>query len=184
MSLPDTFTGRVALFNGPPSSGKSSLVNSLQHELTTPWFHLSLDDFRSGYPTSFWDDDEGDLFNRLLAGYVGALRELALAGNDVLAEAVITPARRSLYESTFGSLPLLLIGMKCRLETAIEREASRTDRRHGPIELPASYYAAVYEGLSYDLEIETSDENPKDLAVRFVSEFVALTPSSFASHLA
>jgi chloramphenicol 3-O-phosphotransferase len=184
MSMSDTSIGRVAIFNGPPSTGKSSLVNSLQRELTAPWFHLSLDDFRSGYPTSFWDDDEGVLFDRLLAGYVGALREMALAGNNVLAEAVITPARRLLYESTFGSLQLLLIGVKCRLEKAIQREASRTDRRHGPIELPALYFAAVHEGLSYDLEIETSDENPKDLAVTFHSEFEALIPSSFASHLA
>ena len=181
---PDSLIGRVALFNGPPSSGKTSLVNSLQHEISDPWFHLSLDDFRSGYCESFWDDDDGDLFSRLLTGYVGALREMALAGNDVLAEAVITPARRLLYESTFGSMPLLLIGVKCRLDTAIQREASRVDRRHGPIELPAEYFAAVHEGLSYDLEIESSEESPQDLAVTVLADFNALIPSSFASHLA
>jgi len=141
--LSDSSIGRVALFNGPPSSGKTSLVNSLQHQISAPWFHLSLDDFRPGYSESFWDEDEGDLFSRLLTGYVGALREMALAGNDVLAEAVITPARRLLYESTFGSLPLLLIGVKCRLDIAVQREVSRADRRHGPIELPAAYFAAV-----------------------------------------
>lgn len=181
--LSDSSIGRVALFNGPPSSGKTSLVNSLQHQISAPWFHLSLDDFRPGYSESFWDEDEGDLFSRLLTGYVGALREMALAGNDVLAEAVITPARRLLYESTFGSLPLLLIGVKCRLDIAVQREVSRADRRHGPIELPAAYFAAVHEGLSYDLEIETSDENPRDLATKLVPDFIELVGSSFASHL-
>lgn len=180
----DSSIGRVALFNGPPSSGKTSLVNSLQREIAEPWFHLSLDGFLSGYSERSWTEDEGELFNRVQSGYLNSLREMALAGNDVLAEAVITPDRRLLYESTFGSMPLLLIGVKCRLDVATEREKNRTDRRRGPIELPAVEFAAVHEGLSYDLVIETSDDNPTDLAVKFLSDFIELIPSSFASHLA
>ena len=94
------------LFNGPPSSGKTSLVNSLVALLTEPWFHLSLDDFRSGYPEPWFVHDTGALFDRLLAGYLASLREMAKSGNDVLAEAVITPSRRVLYASMpVGAVP-------------------------------------------------------------------------------
>lgn len=180
---PNLSIGRVALFNGPPSSGKTSLVNSLQHEIAEPWFHLSLDDFRSGFCERWWTPGDEQLFDRVLSGYLGSLREMALAGNDVLAEAVITPERRHLYDNTFGELPILLIGVKCLLEVAIHREALRTDRRRGQIDLPASDFAAVHDGLSYDLEVDTSAGNPTELTAKMLPKFVQLRPTSFKRHL-
>jgi chloramphenicol 3-O phosphotransferase len=180
---PNVSIGRVALFNGPPSSGKTSIVNSLQYQISAPWFHLSLDDFLSGYSERSLDEDVGELFDRVLSGYLSSLRDMARAGNDVLAEAVITPHLRRLYESSFDTTPILLIGVKCRLEVAIRREANRTDRRRGPIELPPSEFAEVHEGLSYDLVIDTSDNDPTDLVIKMLLTFLELTPSSFASHL-
>jgi chloramphenicol 3-O phosphotransferase len=175
--------GRVALFNGPPSSGKTSLVSELQNEIAEPWFHLSLDDFRSGFSERWWLEDDGHLFDRVLSGYLRSLREMALAGNDLLAEAVITPERHDLYESAFGALPIILIGVKCPREVAVQRENARTDRRHGPIDLPAHDYAAVHVGLSYDFEVETSTGNPVEMAAKMVPQFDRLLPSSFKRHL-
>jgi chloramphenicol 3-O phosphotransferase len=175
--------GRLAFFNVPPSSGKTSLVESLQLTIAEPWFHLSLDDFRSGYSNRWWIESDDQRFELLLSGYLGSLREMALAGNDVVAEAVMTPERRPLYESTFGDLPILLIGVKCPLEVARRREAIRTDRRGGPIDLPSDYFLAVHEGLSYDLEVETSVKNPTELAAEVIPQFLRLVASNFHSHL-
>lgn len=183
VASPNSSIGRVALFNGPPSSGKTSLVNSLQREIGEPWFHLSLDDFRSGFSTRWWIDDDRQLFGRVLSGYLGSLRAMALAGNDVLAEAVITSERHSLYESAFEDMPILLIGVMCPLELAIERENARTDRLHGPVELPAGDFAAVHVGLSYDFQIETSVGNPAELAMTVIPQFDRFIPSSFKHHL-
>jgi chloramphenicol 3-O phosphotransferase len=174
--------GRVVLFNGPPSSGKTSLVNSLLALISEPWFHLSLDDFRRGYSEQWWVLDRGQLFDRVLAGYLASLREMAIAGNDVLAEAVITPSRQALYAATFGDLPIALIGVHCALKVAVQRERNRTDRRRGPIDLPLEEYEAVHTGLTYDFEIDTSDERPEDLARAVALNFRSLSSSAFASH--
>jgi len=175
--------GRVVLFNGPPSSGKTSLVNSLREEMAEPWFYLSLDDFRSGFSERWWFEDRGQLFERVMSGYLGSLLQMSKAGVDVLAESVITPARQHLYESTFGETPMLLIGVMCPLDVAIEREGARNDRLRGPIELDAQEYDAVHAGLSYDIEVSTTAGNPSELAVELAARIGLLVASPFSDHL-
>jgi chloramphenicol 3-O phosphotransferase len=176
-------TGRVVLFNGPPSSGKTSLVTSIQGIVDEPWFHMSLDDFHSGYSEQWWLNDDGRIFGQLVAGYLASLREMARAGNDVLAEAVITPSRRKLYESTFGATPVVLVGVRCPLKVAVHRERHRADRHHGPIDLQSDSFAAVHSGLTYDFEIDTSRLGPRELAASMVPKLRGLTPTPFSSHL-
>jgi len=156
--------GRIVLLNGPPSSGKSSLTRALQAALPTPWFHRSLDDFLAGYQDRWLVVDDGSLFNRVMAGYLGSLRQLALAGNDILAEAVITPSRRALYQTQLTGLSVTMIAVRCSYEEALRRERQRGDRRGGPIDLPADEFHAVYEGLVYDVEVDTESSNPEQLA--------------------
>lgn len=176
-------TGRLVLFNGPPSTGKTSLVDELQHQLNDPWFHLSLDDFRSGIAGQWWLADDGQLFDRVMTSYLGSLHAMVVAGLDVMAETVITPSRRRLYETTFGEIPITLIGVMCPLEVAIDREGARSDRHRGPIDLDADAYAAVHTGLSYDTQIDTAKEGPSELARALALHFDRLRSSSFRSHL-
>lgn len=176
-------TGRVLLLNGPPSSGKTSLVNALQQEIAEPWFHLSLDDFRSGFSETWWTADDGRLFDQVMSGYVGSMREMALAGNDVLSEVVISPDRRHLYERSYGELAIVLIGVRCPIDVAVQREKLRSDRRRGPIDLNPHEYAAVHSGLRYDVEVSTTSRTPNELAVELVKQLEGITPSSFAGHV-
>jgi chloramphenicol 3-O phosphotransferase len=184
MASPQSTAGRIVLFNGPPSSGKTSLVTALQHVLPTPWFHLSLDDFHLGFTERSWREDDGQLFDRLVVSYLQSLRAIALSGNDVLAEAVMVPARRDLYRETFNELPIILIGVRCSLSVAVEREQGRTDRRGGPIDFPSDYFEAVYDGLTYDFESATESGSPKALADELVRLLDHLTPSPFQNHFA
>ncbi|MGC1239147.1 MAG: AAA family ATPase [Acidimicrobiales bacterium] len=174
--------GRIALLNGPPSVGKTGLALSLQRAFTTPWFHRSLDDFRHGYLDRFWTEDDGTLFNRVMAGYLNAISEMARAGNDVIAEAIISPSRRELYKSILRDLPVVLIGVHCPLSVAIRREQSRTDRLNGPIDLPPEAFAAVHAGIDYDLEVDTSIRSLDDLAFELVSRIQGLVPRAFTDY--
>lgn len=130
-----------------------------------------------------WLEDEGTLFEGLITGYLGSLRAVALAGIDVMAEAVIVPARRSRYAEIFGELPIIVIGVRCPLDVATQRERARTDRRGGPIDFPADYFEAVYSGLSYDFEIATDTGDPSGLAAQVAANLDRLVPTSFSSHL-
>ena len=168
--------GRVVLLNGPPSCGKTTLARAMLPLFGAPWFHRSLDDFRAGYLEQFWREDDGRLFERVVVGYLGALRAMALAGNDVIAEAVITRDRTPLYADAFTGIPLVLVGVRCELMTAIGRENVRDDRLRGPLVLPADAFAAVHAGLDYDVDVDTTTATPDVLAASVVERLRDLTP--------
>jgi len=159
-----TRPGRVVLLNGPPSCGKTSLAVALQRTLAEPWFHLSLDDFRAGYPQERWIADDGSLFEPIMLGYLGSLRQLALAGINLLAEAVMSPNRRDLYADTFRGLPVVVVGVHCTYDEALRREQLRPDRQGGPMELPLEAFTAVHSAMDYDLEVDTTAMSSESLA--------------------
>jgi len=171
--------GRVVLLNGPPSCGKTALARALVTASSRPWFHRSLDDFRSGYLDRFWRSDSGVLFEQVMRGYLGALRAMALEGNDIIAEAVITPDRRALYRNAFDGLPVILVAVRCPLELAVQRERDRIDRVNGPLDLPADAFAAVHSGLKHDIDVDTSLDTPEVLAARLEPQLPAVTPEAF-----
>ncbi len=115
-----------------------------------------------------------------MSGYLASLRALALAGNGVIAETVITPTRVGVYVETFRELEVMLIGIRCPLEVAVERERRRTDRLNGPMELPGEAFAAVHAGMEYDLDIDTSTATAETIAEVLVSRLHETTPTAFA----
>src|SRR5581483_11323773 len=120
--------GQLMLLNGSPSAGKTTLAKAVQEAAPVPLFHRSLDDFLAGYLLRFREQDDGTLFSRAMSGYLGSLAERVRAENDVIAEAVIIPERVALYTDVFQNVPVLLVGVRCTLEVAQDRERARTDR--------------------------------------------------------
>jgi chloramphenicol 3-O phosphotransferase len=158
------------LLNGSPSAGKTTLARAVQATAPMPLFHRSLDDFLAGYLPRYRAADDGTLFGRVLKGYVHALADLAVAGNDIVAEAVIIPEWRELYAGALAAVPVLLVGVRCRLEVAQDRERARTDRPH--VDLDVAWFDTVHD-LDYDVEVDTSDDPQTDVAAaRLVSLFL------------
>jgi chloramphenicol 3-O phosphotransferase len=172
-------TARIVLLNGPPSCGKTTLARALQSALAEPVFHRSLDDFRAGYREADWLTDDGTLFERVMVGYLGALGAMAPAGNDVLAEAVITPARLNLYLRSFVDVPVVFVAVRCPVAVARAREAQRTDRVRAPMELPTDAYAAVYSHAAFDIEVDTSAGNVDAIARDLATQLRTVTPTAF-----
>lgn len=145
--------GFVVLLNGSPSAGKTTLAEAVQKASTTPLFHRSLDDFLAGYLRHFREPDDGNLFDRVRTGYVQSLAQLAIAGNDIVAEAVIIPESVPLYINAFQDVPVMLVGVRCTLEVAQAREQARTDRSRLDLDVP--WFETVHQ-IPYDLEIDTA----------------------------
>jgi len=180
MSRVNERNGRVVLLNGPPSCGKTALARALVSASSDPWFHRSLDDFRAGYLDRFWRRDNGVLFEQVMRGYLGALHAMAVEGNDIIAEAVITPDRRALYRTAFDGLPVILVAVRCPLDVAVQRERDRTDRVSGPIALPAEAFAAVHAGLEHDLAVDTALDTPETLAAYLEPQLRTIAADAFA----
>jgi chloramphenicol 3-O phosphotransferase len=139
----------LLLLNGSPSAGKTTLAQAIQERAPMPLFHRSLDDFLAGYR-----DPGARLFERVMLGYLGALRAMVVAGNDVVAEAVIIPERADLYARTFADVSVILIGVHCPLAICQDREAAR-GRPGGPLDLDVEWFETVHH-VPYDLEVDTS----------------------------
>lgn len=172
-------SGRLVLLNGPPSCGKTSLAVALREAVARPWFHRSLDDFRQGYLPQYWLGDDGSLFRSVMAGYLGALRSLTKAGSDVIAEAVMTRQRRASYVEALDSVEVVLVGVRCDLVVARQREQQRTDRLRGPMDLPAAAFEAVHEGLRYDIEVDTTNRSAVQLAAALAPQIGSVHPTAF-----
>ena len=133
-----------------------------------PIFYRSLDHFLVGYPKA-WRREDASLFWKVTTGYVHSLAALVRAGCDVVAEAVIIPEQADLYRQALADTPVLLVGVRCRLEVAQRREAARTDR--GKVDLDVPWFESVHH-VPYDAEVDTSDDlSPSLLAAPLVQLF-------------
>jgi chloramphenicol 3-O phosphotransferase len=101
----------------------------------------------------------------VLDGWARSLRELALAGNELIAETIIMPETARLYKDLFGAFTVYFIGIRCPLKVAQEREARRSDRIDR-MELDSPEFYAVHAHSGYDLEIDSSVLSPEVAADR------------------
>jgi chloramphenicol 3-O-phosphotransferase len=101
--------GRVVLFHGTSSSGKTTVARAVQRLSDEPWVHLGIDTFWNAIDERWmehgpraaegflWSEDAtivpGPVGQRLARGMRAALAAFARAGNDVLVDDVfIDPA--------------------------------------------------------------------------------------------
>lgn len=156
--------GHVVLLNGAPSVGKSSTARALQGLLAEPHYYLGLDEYRRGYLDSVWLADDGAMFRRMVEPFLRNLATLARAGHDVIAESMLTPDTETLYVDGFPDLEVVFVGLECRLDVAKAREASRGDRRKGPMNLDHPLLETLHEHGCYDVCVDTSELTPGEVA--------------------
>jgi chloramphenicol 3-O phosphotransferase len=158
--------GRVVIFNGGSSSGKTTLARRLQSSLTTPWLLLGIDVFIWMLPSEMTVRPEGitvndgvitrgEEFLRLYDGFRSAVAALARDGVDVLIDEVLLdpPADRRAWSEALRDLDVCWIGVRCAPEIAAARELERGDRPAGGAQQQA---LTVHAGMQYDLEVDTS----------------------------
>jgi chloramphenicol 3-O phosphotransferase len=190
MVATEEVTGRVILLNGPPSSGKTTIAHALWKVLEPPHWYRSWDDFREGYLPRHLDSARGPwsqmhqrpLFQMLSDGYRGAIRAMALAGHNLISESIILPANIDAYLAALDGIPVFLVGVRCTLDVAEQRESARapTERQKGvPIDLRVPEFELVHSHGAYDVEVDTSASTVSD-AVERIQAALAAPPSPSA----
>ena len=161
--------GRVIVLNGPSSSGKSTFCKALQSLLLETrgesWWHVQMDAFAAmlpALPLPDWAKTDPADVGRFLSGWYGCIRALALAGNDVIAEAGFLEMDWLLEQiEALDGIEALYVGVFCPLEEVERREIKRGDRAIG---YSRGQYDRVHLHGPYDVEVDTSILGPEEVA--------------------
>ena len=178
---------RIVLLNGVGSVGKGSVAKALQ-SIARGWFlHVAMDGFLDMLPERYFGNPEGMVFKtreqgghpvidittgpvveRALAGMRRAVAALAAAGNELIVDDVYTAREAADYATLLAPFRVHRIGLIAPLEILEDRERARGDRSIG---LARGQFATLHEGLSYDLELDTSKLSAARCAERIRDRF-------------
>jgi chloramphenicol 3-O phosphotransferase len=109
----------------------------------------------------------GDYGERVLAGMRRTVATLTELGCNVIVDDLLfKPAYLEDYLDVLDPQTTWFIGVKCSLDVVKEREALRPGRFPGTA---ISHFDQVHaHGASYDLEVDTSDAKPSDVAQQII----------------
>jgi chloramphenicol 3-O phosphotransferase len=158
--------GRVILLNGASSSGKSSIARQLQLVLDPPHFHMPVDainSMRAREKSLELDPAELDaVLARTRAGFHRAVAGMARAGNDVIADHVLSERWRLLdCLEVMAGLQVVFVGVRCSPAELERRERARGDREPGQA---ARQQDSVHALGCYDVEVDTTSASPRECA--------------------
>ncbi|OMC41714.1 hypothetical protein A5740_21680 [Mycobacterium sp. GA-1841] len=170
--------GQVVLLNGVSSSGKSTLARQLLADFDTPWFHMGVDMFgamRAEAQTHHLDEASlTEVLRRTRAGFHRAVRAMALTGNNIVMDHVLSePWRLADLLTVMADVDVVFVGVHCDAAVLIEREVARGDR---PVGTAAAQIAPTHNHGLYDVEVDTSADDVHECAAR-IREYLAHHPA-------
>jgi chloramphenicol 3-O phosphotransferase len=145
----------VVVVNGPSSSGKSTLLRSVQEVSEAPW--VIFDEPILGttdHALLVWPERSPHLH----AGFLDGIAAVAAAGNAVAVAAGGHSQGR--FRASMRDVRVVYVGLDCPIEVLLERERGREERWGGL----AVQSSRAHDGWSYDLRIDTSEVLPHDAA--------------------
>jgi len=181
--------GIVIIINGTSSSGKTSILHSLQDLLEEPFVDAGIDRYIWSMPARYlerplWDevlgqaDRAGQVGHNLVRGMHRAIRSLSMAGCNVVADHVLVEPKWVVdCARLFADLPAYLVGVQCPLEELEQRESMRKNRTLGQAKLQ---FPVIHKYTIYDLQVDTSLLSPKDCSLQIQSR-LEQPPQAFHS---
>jgi chloramphenicol 3-O phosphotransferase len=174
---------RIVLLNGVGSAGKSSIARELQRVASRPFLHVQMDTFLDMLPEAYQSHAEtfsyqtisnsgvaevmirtGPLGDRVLKGMRHAIRAMAGEGINLIVDDVLMGANdigNAEYAELMRSFQFYRVGVFASLDVLVARERARGDRMIG---LARWQFERVHDGMTYDLEIDTSTASPSACA--------------------
>ena len=177
----------IIFINGTSSSGKTSLLKTLQKQLPEPFLDMGIDRFIWMLPSRYldrplWDDVLGKAVHSgpqgliLFSGMHHAIAAAAKRGNNIIADHVfVEKAWVDECALLFADMNAYLIGLHCPLEILEQREKNRKDRTLGQAR---EQFDVIHKYVTYDLELDTSKLST-DKCTELVIERLKSPPEAF-----
>jgi chloramphenicol 3-O phosphotransferase len=168
--------GRVIVFNGGSSSGKTTLSRSVQSALGGLWLVTGVDQFLEMLPAHTFSDPDGFTIvdgvvqsgpsvKASFAGFQHSVAAFAHHGCDVIVDEVMLDgaADQHRWQQALAGLDVLWVGVRCAPDLAAAREQARGDRDPGMARVQAE---SVHRGVEYDIEVDTGELDAESAATQ------------------
>ncbi len=171
----------IVILNGTSSSGKTSILKSLQNSSESIYLEFGIDKFIFMLPkkylnTSLWLEVMGaaDKAGPVGIDLIKTMHKSAQYLNEqgvhlVLDHILIEDIWKQHIDEIFPKTNVFLFGIYCPLEILEERERTREDRTLGQAK---KQFDIVHKNISYDEIIDTSKASPTESA-QFILRYVA-----------
>ena len=184
--------GKIIILNGCPSVGKSTIAEEIQLTVDEPYLYAGIDTFVHMIPSSWFvftneltktegiqfiigKDEDGKptiklgmtpTLEKLMMGYINAVKGLAEAGNNVIVDGVITKKEWFDYiEERFKGFTTCFVGLYAPLDVLEDRERARWE----PDGHARGRFEEVYSlQKEYDIYIDTSKSSAEKAAETIV----------------
>jgi chloramphenicol 3-O phosphotransferase len=177
--------GQIVVLNGTPRSGKTSIANVIQDTFDGVWMNLGVDGFMRMTPARYLPGmglrpgGERPDIEPLVQTLYRALYESIAAHSHLGLNVVVDVGHHDAYAvprgilpdcaRLLGGLPVLFVGVRCPLETIMERRRNTGWTTGRPDDAPVPRPVRLWQrevhipGI-YDLEVDTSMLGPKACA--------------------
>ncbi len=177
--------GQIVVLNGTPRSGKTSIANVIQDTFDGVWMNLGVDGFMRMTPARYLPGmglrpgGERPDIEPLVQTLYRALYESIAAHSHLGLNVVVDVGHHDAYAvprgilpdcaRLLGGLPVLFVGVRCPLETIMERRRNTGWTTGRPDDAPVPRPVRLWQrevhipGI-YDLEVDTSVLGPKACA--------------------
>lgn len=168
--------GKLVIFNGPSSAGKSTLVALVQkklHHLNFPTLSLSMDSFLKatscGHENACEAMAHGDAVVQSLHGAASAA---VMMGTSVLLDHVLGDDA-AWYDDIMQRLDFTpyIIQVQCHLPELERRELQRNDRNPN-LEHVRRQYASIHASVPTAFTVDTSEASPEACADLIIKEII------------
>ncbi|HZM76363.1 MAG TPA: hypothetical protein VFC19_11580 [Candidatus Limnocylindrales bacterium] len=197
--------GQIVILNGPPRSGKSSIVTAIQERFEGIWMNLGVDHFMRMTPARFQPGiglrpggeypEMEPVVVRLYRGMYEAIAAHSRLGINVVVDAVhhddysVPLGILGICARQLQGLPVLFVGVRCPVEVALERRRATWGgvgyNQGGSVRDPVSrWHEAVHAPGLYDLEVDTSVLGPQECAELIAGRLANGPPPSAFERLA
>ena len=162
---------QIILLNGPSSSGKSTLSETLRRMIKEKrkenYVVISIDDFmKISTEETIYEDDVFDISGDMCT----AAQESLKTAQGVIMDHVITSERifHQLLD-LLGQYPIRKVHVTCPLEVLLQREFARKNRCLGSAEASYTY---LFPKEGYDLTVDSSIMTPAQCAQKILDAFL------------
>lgn len=149
---------KILVFNGPSSSGKTTVAKEVQKKLGTNYLRFSIDDFYRYFHSDNKNDWEFYFeLNRVFFRMVSASLDM---GYDAIIDTVFE--REECYQeciSNFDRFNVHFLGFFCPVEVLNRREIERENR---PLGLAERQVDVVHSFVNYNLTVNTGEHSVEE----------------------